>query len=264
MFWSLSKLLIVVVAFCMMVSLDTVAGQKYREEVQREGFRPKKITLQKCNDAFKQADSSHTLCWRNDHSKLVTGTVDDHNEWCTKQIRKFDSTKDVAGEYKMSDCKMLTLRAEAADERYNFLHGLYMEEAGVKNDPKGWLDTANSFLLWGTRKVVQGVTLGNIKKPEIPPGSVFSNARVAAMTFCKAAKRSVCTNGDNSALVRTIERFETALEKVEHATNVVTKWYAEYDHSTSFTVKALKVTKFAGYCAAVAAAGLSGPVLDFP
>ena len=135
------------------------------------------------------------------------------------------------------------------------MHKLYMEEAGVDKDPKSWKDTANSFLLWSFRKVMQGVTLGKIKKPEIPPTSIVTDARVAAMALCRAAKRSVCKNGNNAALIQTMKKFETALSAVDHATNEVKKWYAAYDQSTSFTITALKATKFAGYCAAVIAAG---------
>ena len=65
----------------------------------------------------------------------------------------------------------------------------------------------------------------------------------------------MCKNGNNAALIQTMEKFETALSAVDHATNEVKKWYAAYDQSTSFTITALKATKFAGYCVAVIAAG---------
>eukprot|EP00944_MAST-04C_sp_MAST-4C-sp1_P015803 g15803.t1 len=251
--WSLAKFVLLVAAAA--VAVGSVRGQKYRDEVQRDGVRPKKITLESCERAFKHADPSHTLCWRNEHSKLVTGTVAKHDQWCTKQIRKFDSNRNVEGKYKMSDCQKLTMHAETAERKYDFMHKLYMQEAGVDKDPNSWKNTANSFLLWSFRKVMQGVTLGKIKKPEIPPTSIVIDARVAAMALCKAAKRSVCKNGKNTALIQTMEKFETALSAVDHATNEVKKWYAAYDQSTSFTITALKATKFAGYCAAVVAAG---------
>ena len=118
-------------------------------------FSPAKITLHSCERAFKHADPSHTLCWRNEHSKLVTGTVAKHDQWCTKQIRKFDSNRNVEGKYKMSDCQQLTIHSETAERKYDFMHKLYMEEAGVDKDPNSWKDTANSFLLWSFRKVMQ-------------------------------------------------------------------------------------------------------------
>ena len=113
--WSLAKFVLLITAAA--VAVGPVRGQKYRDELQRDGVQPAKITLHSCERAFKHADPSHTLCWRNEHSKLITGTVAKHDQWCTKQIRKFDSNRNVEGKYKMSDCQKLTIHSETAERK---------------------------------------------------------------------------------------------------------------------------------------------------
>ena len=240
--------------------ITIVCGQKYRQELQAEGIVPLRPDQTTCDQAFKK-NPSHTLCWKDDTASLLTGTSGDHDQWCTKQIRKFHSSQNAVGKYKMSDCNKLKIDADHVNNRYKFMQKLYMEEAGVLKDQKGknWvekqLDTAHSFLLWGSRKVVQGMTFGKVKRPDLPPPEVVWDARDSVTNLCHAAKKKKCADGNIKALQSVMKKFERALDKVNNAKKEIKKLYDGYDSSTSFTINTLKVTKFAGYVAAVSLAG---------
>ena len=89
--------------------ITIVCGQKYRQELQAEGIVPLRPDQTTCDQAFKK-NPSHTLCWKDDTASLLTGTSGDHDQWCTKQIRKFHSSQNAVGKYKMSKLEIIISR----------------------------------------------------------------------------------------------------------------------------------------------------------
>ena len=57
--WSLAKFVLLLTAAA--VAVGPVRGQKYRDELQRDGVQPAKITLHSCERAFKHAPFAHIV-----------------------------------------------------------------------------------------------------------------------------------------------------------------------------------------------------------
>lgn len=231
--------------------LAATRAQSVREQA---GLSPAEVSTEQCREALLR-NPDHQLCWVGHGKEAMTGTSEDHDEWCTAKIRQFNSEIDEDGKYKQTDCVTLKSKCDYNDDYYNHMNDIYRDEAGAKKKDPSWSDQAHSLLLWGTRKVVQAVTFGNVKRPPVPSFDPWMDARVATLKFCKSARRKECTDGNNDALQETMKEFETAYTKIGLASQALKKWLAEYDSTTSHTITGLKVTKFAGYCAALVAAG---------